>query len=582
MRETKPKIVEVDPQQVEEILRRAEEKLDPEDFRLIHILLQAYLYVLSLVQAKNTTIGRLRKMLFGSKTEKTANVVGESAEASKEGASTSTDGAEAAEPSGDSSNQAESGGNVSDSGAGSGSSEQPEASSGDSSQKKKRRAPGHGRNGADDFPGADQVYVPHDTLQPGDPCPNCGRGTVYESRGGVLIRFVGQAPLHATVYRLQKLRCHTCGKVFTAPTPEDVSEEKYDATAVSMIALLKYGSGMPFNRLEGLQRNLGIPLPASTQWEVIFPYAAQLRPVFQELIRQAAQGKVFHHDDTAMKILSVALGREQPAGDSLDPSRTGAFTSGVVSICEGHRIALFFTGRQHAGENLRDVLKHRAAELDKPIQMCDASSRNMPEDLQTILSNCLAHGRREFVDIYDSFPDECRYVLEALKVVYKNDADAREQEMSPQERLEYHQKHSGPTMDALKEWLQRQFDEKLVEPNSPMGQAIRYMQNHWDELTLFLRVAGAPLDNNICERALKKAILHRKNSYFYKTLNGAYTGDLYMSLIYTCELCGVNANDYLNAIHGHIAAAVADPAAWMPWNYRSALEHLQPAAPAAA
>ena len=230
-------------------------------------------------------------------------------------------------------------------------------------------------------------------------------------------------------------------------------------------------------------------------------------------------------------------------------------------------MALFFSGRQHAGENLAEVLKHRAQELDAPIHMCDGLSRNLPKELETILANCLAHGRRNFVDLYDRFPDHCRFVIKSLKLVYRNDQVIRDKGMSADERLAYHQTHSRPAMDNLKEWLLRQFDEKLVEPNSAMGEAINYLLKRWESLTLFLRKAGAPLDNNICERALKKAILHRKNSLFYKTRKGARVGDIYMSLIYTCELNGINAFDYLNQLQLHASDVAERPERWMPWNY---------------
>jgi hypothetical protein len=243
------------------------------------------------------------------------------------------------------------------------------------------------------------------------------------------------------------------------------------------------------------------------------------------------------------------------------------FTSGVVSTRAGLPIAIFFSGRRHAGENLAEVLKHRAAELAAPIQMCDGLTRNLPQELETILANCLAHGRRNFVDLYDRFTDECRYVIEAFKIVYHHDQVAREKAMSPEERLAYHQAYSKPTMDNLQQWLQRQFDEKLVEPNSALGEAIHYLLKRWDSLTLFLRKAGAPLDNNLCERALKKAILHRKNSLFYKTRKGARVGDIYMSLIYTCELNGVNALDYLNQLQLNASDVAEHPDRWMPWNY---------------
>jgi hypothetical protein len=243
----------------------------------------------------------------------------------------------------------------------------------------------------------------------------------------------------------------------------------------------------------------------------------------------------------------------------------------VVALLDGHRVALFFSGRRHAGENLAQVLKHRAEELPPPIQMCDALSRNLPGELQTILANCLAHARRRFVDVYDRFPEICRHLLESLAVVYRNDALARERGLSPEARLQLHQEASGPTMAALHDWLERQRGEKRAEPNSALGGAIGYTLKHWDELTLFLRQAGAPLDNNVCERALKKAILHRKNALFYKTQNGAKVGDLFMSLIYTCQLNEVNPFDYLTELQLHADALAACPERWMPWNYREAL-----------
>ena len=235
-----------------------------------------------------------------------------------------------------------------------------------------------------------------------------------------------------------------------------LATQKYDHTVASMIGLLKYGSGFPFNRLQRLQGNCEIPLAASTQWEIVYAAVLLMAAAYEELIRQAAQGEVVYNDDTTVKILELMGQRFQkspPPDDPHDPDRTGLFTSGVVATRAGRRIALFFSGRQHAGENLTDVLKHRAAELDAPIQMCDGLARNLPKELETILANCLAHGRRNFVDLYDRFTDECRYVIEAFKVIYHNDKMAREQGMSAEQRLSYHQAHSKATMDDLKAWF---------------------------------------------------------------------------------------------------------------------------------
>jgi hypothetical protein len=258
-------------------------------------------------------------------------------------------------------------------------------------------------------------------------------------------------------------------------------------------------------------------------------------------------------------------------GKPAHTDRTGVFTSGIVSLVADHRIALFFTGHQHAGENLHDLLQQRKAELGPPIQMCDALSRNLPAEFQTLLGNCLAHGRRRFVEVIASFPEPCLYVLQILKGVYHNDAEAKRQKLSPQERLVFHQTHSGPLMAELEAWLTTQIEQRKVEPNSGLGEAIAYMRKHWQPLTLFLRQPGAPLDNNVCERALKKAILHRKGSYYYRTLNGARVGDLFMSLIHTCELNRVNPFHYLTALQKHAPALAATPAEFMPWNYQATL-----------
>ena len=540
-------LIEVDSDRLEEVIRRAEQSLDEEDAALIRAVFESYAYVTELVEDRDTTIRRLRQLFFGSRSEKTEDVVG-----SKAGKSEPRPPADAT-----SETPAAAGEAV------------PDGSEAAAATK------GHGRNGAEAYQGAVRVDVPHPTLHPGDACPACGEGTVYEKTPGVLVRITGQPPLAATVYQLQKLRCHLCGQVFTADAPEAAGPEKYDARAGSMIALLKYGSGLPFNRLEGLQGDLGVPLPASTQWDVVEAVAKDLAPVFDELVRQAAQGELLHNDDTTVKILEL-MG-ERVRSDALAETEDGAsgrrglYTSGVVALSDGHRVVLFFSGRRHAGENLAEVLKLRAEELPPPIQMCDALSRNLPGELKTILANCLAHARRRFVDIYDRFPEVCRHLLESLAVVYRNDALARERGLSPEARLRFHQEASGPTMQALRDGLERQLNEKRAEPNSALGGAIGYTLKHWEELTLFLRQAGAPLDNNICERALKKAILHRKNALFYKTRHGAKVGDLFMSLIYTCQVNEVNPFEYLTELQQHAEAIALNPEQWMPWNYRDAL-----------
>jgi transposase len=510
--------------------------LSLDDHAKLKAAMDTLAFVTAELQTKQTSLDRLRRFLFGAKTEKTRTIVGAGAAPSAPG---------------------------------------PGAEAGPSAAGIPR--PGHGRTGAAAYTGAETVKIAHPSLRRGDRCPGCTTGKIYPlAEPATLVRITGMAPLGATVYECERWRCNLCGEVFTAPAPDGVGAAKYDATATTMVGLLKYGCGLPFHRIETLQRGMRIPLPAATQWALVRDATPQLVPVWDELLRQAAQGEVVYNDDTTMKVLALsAEQRRAAAADEETDARTGVFTSGIIATRDGHRIALFFTGRKHAGENLADVLAQRAADLAPPIQMCDALPTNTAGDFDTLLAGCIAHARRRFVDVVENFPAEVRYVLETLREVYRTDALAREHALSPDERLRWHQTESGPLMAGLETWLRQQLDDHLVEPNSGLGAAIVYMLKHWATLTLFLRVPGAPLDNNICERALKKAILHRKNALFYKTLAGARVGDVFMSLIHTAELNSIAPFEYLVALQRHDQDVTLDPSEWLPWSYEATLTELR-------
>ncbi len=538
-----PDVIELDERELASKLDQIAVVMGEEVAQPFRQLFHWYAFLLQLLREKKLSIRRLRKMLFGAATETSANILSSMSASSAEVEGTS------GEPSSTSHDSA---------------ADRPASSP--------HRRSGHGRTPACRYTGCEQVMVTHESLSPGDTCPQCGEGEVYRQRAwSPVVRLKGQPPVTGKVYQLERLRCHGCGHVFTAQQPAEAGPDKYDPTVVSVVATLRYGEGLPGNRLQRLQRLAGVPLPASVQWELVCDAAEHgPRDVYEHLRTLAAQGDLVHHDDTTMQVLELTKKKkdQEPLREEA-PERCGVFTTSVLSVADDRpTIALFFTGPYHAGENLRELLTARSEELPPPIQMCDALSRNMPEDLRVIVANCLVHGRRNFVDVVECFPDEVKYVVECLKQVYEVDAETKQQQLSPQERLQLHQEHSAPVMEELHRWLQAQFNEKRVEPNSSLGEAISYMLRHWDKLTLFLRVAGAPLDNNLCERALKMAIRHRNNSLFYKTMRGAAIGDLYMSLIHTCYLCGASPIDYLTELQRHPEQVRAAPAEWLPWNYR--------------
>ncbi len=258
-----------------------------------------------------------------------------------------------------------------------------------------------------------------------------------------------------------------------------------------------------------------------------------------------------------------------------ETKRKGMFTSGILSECDVGKIALFFTGRSHAGENLARVLQRRESKKDPPIQMCDALSRNLPKEFKSILCNCLVHGRRNFIDLMADFPAECEHVIDTLAVIYKHDQEAKDRNLTAEQRLIHHQTYSKPLMQDLKLWLETKLEGRDIEPNASLGKAMKYMLKNWDALTRFLEVPGAPLDNNLCEQLLKRSILHRKNSLFYKTEHGAYIGDLFMSLIHTCNLQDVNPFEYLTALQEHSSDIFQHPENWLPWNFEETTANLR-------
>lgn len=526
-----PELVNASKAELDELLALAKASFPLQQFELLEGVFGTFVYVMLALQNAKTSIKRFRQMLFGARTESKRNVLKPHAAA------------------------AAAGGN-----------DEKTATA-----KTKPPVTGHGRNGAQAYSDSPVVEVDLTDLHSGDLCPTCATGKVYDSPPKTIVKVVGQAPLTATVYKLQRLRCRLCDDIFTAPMPEGASSSKYDASCASMLAVLRYGNGMPFYRLEGLQGSLNVPLPDSTQWDIVAKAVPGPRAAFDELIRQAAQAPLLHNDDTPAKILALMAERVRLEAAGETPEAKAINTTGIVAVLKEHKIILFFTGHQHAGQNMEKVLAQRALDLAPPTQMADALPSNFTGKFITDMCNCLSHGRRKVVDLMEIFPEQCRTVIETLADVYANDKFCRDEKLSDLQRLLYHQTHSGDLMKSLEIWMNDQLAQRLVEPNSGLGQALRYLLKHWTRMTLFLRKAGAPLDNNICERALKRAILHRKNSMFYRTCNGAEVGDIYMSIIHTCQICHVNPFEYLQALQIHVKEVEAMPALWMPWNYSEQL-----------
>jgi len=525
-KEKEKEIARTDPTEIEALIERFKQSshnLKKEDTELIEKLLRTIASLVRLLQRKNLSIRRLKRLLFGPQTEKL-----KTAEQNDQGE----------EKAGD-----------------------PERSPEDAQQQRKKG--GHGRNKASAYSGAKIVKCRNNELKAGDECPEEGcLGRLYDLNDPVLlVQFVGQPPLTATNYEREVLRCAKCQERYTAPLPEGVTDERYTASADATIAIMKYASGQPWYRQARLQKMSGVPLSESVQWERCEVMADAGLPVYLQLEKLGGNGELIYLDDTPVTILDWEKVKKRLG----EKDRKGTQTSVIIVEVGGRKIALYQSGRKHAGENLDALLAKRSTDLDPPIQMSDALAVNGSGDQLTIQAKCLVHARRKFYNLREIFPVPVKFVLEAIGKVYKYEGQTKG--MTREERLKYHQEWSGPVLSELKEWMEKQLANHEVEPNSGLGEAIRYSLKHWSGLTQFLSTPGAPLDNNPAERGVKQFVLFRKNSLFFKNDHGAAVGNILTSLIETCRLNQVNPWDYLTYLRKNAAEVRKNPESCLPWNY---------------
>src|SRR5215510_2429246 len=443
--------------------RLAEDALTAADRRVLDQVLQWYFWLLFALQEATFSLKRLRILVFGEKRSKP--------QTSPPGASSDASG-----------------------GPG-GASSAPVHAVAETAQEAKaerppsagERRPGHGRQGAETYRGAEHVVCRHETLAVGERCPVCGRGRLYRVEPGIEVRLDGHALLSAVRYALEKFRCSAYGQEITAASP--AGAEKYSTRARAVVVLGRYYLGVPLYRLEGYQEMVGVPVSDATQWDQIEHVADCAYPVFEQLQTLAAQGEVIYQDDTHVRILSLIAENRRTQADNTSEARTGMYTTALGAQQGAQTICLYFAGRAHAGENLEALLTHREADSGKPLVMSDALAQNAADEGALIRCHCLAHGRRKFTELEEVFPAECAIVIKALKHVFDHDEEARVQHMSAEERLQYHQQYSGPIMDQLKHWLEQQFEERTVEPNSSLGKAFHYLLGHWLNLTRFSMAA---------------------------------------------------------------------------------------------
>lgn len=429
-----------------------------------------------------------------------------------------------------------------------------------------------GLRSADSFTGAKREEIVFGPKRP-ELCPKCQQ-KIHKTEPRHLIRFAAAPPVSATVYEVERLRCRHCEAIVEADIPNEVGTEKYDSSVYPWLGYSRYRLGIPMYRLAQCQEQAGVPLPVQTQYMLLATGVELLRSVFDLMELLASQSFVFISDDTPNKILKLKL-RQDESGKV----RKGVYTSAIQATLEDQtEIALYYTANRHQGENMGALLRRRDARANKiPLHMTDGSSHARPkgmgersEDdeaghLQVKVARCLVHARRRIFKIREDYREPCDYLLKLFSQIFKVEEELVRNKASPKERLEKHTRESAPAMEAILKYCQDSLQQKIVEPNSTLGSAMRYITEDYDALSLFLHDPDSPLHTNSVERMIKDVARHRKNSLFFRTLNGAQTGDIWLSVIKTCEVNGVRPWEYLKDLFQKNTPETISPQHWLPW-----------------
>lgn len=404
-----------------------------------------------------------------------------------------------------------------------------------------------------------------DDLSKGDRCPECQQGKLYKYEPATLLRITGQSPFVPEQHIMERLRCNACGQYFTAKLPDEVVEDgkpgqKYGYSARSLMALHKFFAGAPYYRQESIQALMGVKLTASSVFDQTELVASSLQPIYTLLRQKAANAVHYYLDDTSNRILDQTPIEKPVRNSDKTRERSGVYSSGLVAtLSDGHNIVLYQTNIGHAGEFIDEILSQRNSPL-QPLLMSDALSSNRPSHGYEV-EHCLcnSHGRRQFAEVLNQFPDEVEQILNWYGELGLNTT----------QRLAWHKKLSLPVMMKIHDWGEAELANGNVEENSGLGKAISYFNKHYEGLTAFCRLEGAQLDNNRAEQALKLVARNRKNAMFHKTTRGTDVADVVMAMIATAAEAGVNVLDYFNAVQRRQSEVTANPEQFLPWNYQA-------------
>lgn len=442
-------------------------------------------------------------------------------------------------------------------------------------EKEREKPKGHGRNPHSAFTNASNIFyaLPESIL--GTQCKKCGGGMAkYTPQIQIVIK--GQPSFVAERHIAERFTCKCCNHSVVASTPEikgGIGKSViYDPSAIAMLIVLHYGAFIPFNRIDFLHKSWGVPFASSNQWDVIAEAYERLKPLYDAIILYAVFNVVgIRFDDTGSIVWALkSLIKEQLSQPGVDPKsvRSGINASALLMDTPEGLITLFFTGIHHAAEIFEKMLEKRNPEAEPLTKVTDHANKNYVADNDsTISGSCHTHIYLKFFPAKEAWPNEYAIVAEAYYNIYQNDKYAKDQNLSPQERLVYHQNNSTQWLNNIHKVCQDLLQSRKIDRSDIIWPAVSIVINQWELMNKFLEVPGIPLDTNDVERTLIQIVKYLAASFGYKTQNGADKGDMAMSLIATARNFDLEPVEYLRHCLENYKDLAENPDKYLPWNY---------------
>jgi transposase len=349
------------------------------------------------------------------------------------------------------------------------------------------------------------------------------------------------------------LRCRCNGFVVTAPgAPKVVEKGQYGASFLAHLAVSKCADHTPIYRLEKAFQRQGIPVARSTMNELLHRASAILEPVWTRLLDVVRLRPVVGADETRLRLVRDKAGK----------TKNGFVWTFGARDEEGELDVAYVFTEDRSGSTPKKLLEGTTGVL-----LVDGySGYNIVDEVSTRQrAACHAHLRRYFHEALPTAPI-AQEMLDLVAELYRAEHAADAQGLIEASKLDFRKQRAGPIRARMRAWLDAQRERH--PPKSPIAVAIRYADNEWEELGVFLDDERVPLDNNGSERALRRVALGRKNYLFVHDVErGASIAGLY-SLVATCEARGINPFEYLAdvlaRVQDHAASAIDEllPGAW--------------------